>query len=307
MLILANSYASIAPVTPLAKFFFLVLIILFEAIYLKDCWKDEKILKIIFHVSIANIFSALVGFLIGVASFFVDILLQSMVGILFFTIEFLVGKINNFIVPYLLLITICVIIFPWSVWFLCYRVSCFFEFRYLSRYIKSAQCDKKSVINANKWTYGFLGLVLLYATIMQIFMQFGAYSPRQQPPDLQPSSSTCASVDSRRGWQSFDFPRNVTRITSISGGWSVDTRSYSPVGATGHSGRDAEALTPFNQYKFDQRFPFGAVLMGSGQGVLWIQSPVSLNSQFSAVNMRINDADNALGDNGGSIQVCFGD
>jgi hypothetical protein len=68
-------------------------------------------------------------------------------------------------------------------------------------------------------------------------------------------------------------------------------------------------LPNLSQFKFVNplAFPFGALLMGSGQGVLWIQRPVSLNSQFSAVNMRINDADNALGDNGGSIQVCFGD
>lgn len=119
-------------------------------------------------------------------------------------------------------------------------------------------------------------------------------------------SSSCVSVDSKRGWQRFNLPGSFTRVASISGGWSVDTRNYSPVGSSGHTGRDAEALTPYNQYKFDQRFPFGALLMGSGQGVLWIQNPISFNGSFGAVDMRINDADNALGDNGGSLQVCFG-
>ncbi|MHC5675405.1 hypothetical protein [Nostoc sp.] len=127
------------------------------------------------------------------------------------------------------------------------------------------------------------------------------------PPTPQPtSSSACVSVDSRSGWQHFNLPGSFTRVTNISGGWSVDTRNYSSVGPYGHSGRDAESLAPYNQYKFDQSFPFGALLMGSGQGRLWIQSPISFNGSFGAVDMRINDADNALGDNGGSLQVCFG-
>jgi len=119
------------------------------------------------------------------------------------------------------------------------------------------------------------------------------------------SSTSCVSVNSKGGWQRFNLPGTFTKVTSIDGDWSVDSRSYAPVGATGHSGRDAEALAPYNQYKFDQRFPFGALLMGSAQGVLWIQNPISLNSPFGAVDMRINDADNALGDNEGSLKVCF--
>jgi hypothetical protein len=127
-----------------------------------------------------------------------------------------------------------------------------------------------------------------------------------QGENVQPNSSTCVSVDSTKGWQRFNLPGNFTKITSLGGGWSVDTRSYQPVNASGHGGSDAQTLTPYNQYKFDQRFPFGALLMGSGQGVLWIQAPTSFNSPFGAVDMRINDADNALSDNGGSLQVCFG-
>ncbi|MBD6619096.1 hypothetical protein FNW02_25550 [Komarekiella sp. 'clone 1'] len=131
--------------------------------------------------------------------------------------------------------------------------------------------------------------------------------PQQSPQPQQPtSSSACVSVDSRSGWQHFNLPGSFTKVASISGGWSVDTRNYSSVGSSGHSGADAQALEPYNQYKFDQKFPFGALLMGSGQGTLWIQNAVSFNGSFGAVDMRINDADNALGDNGGSLQVCFG-
>lgn len=82
-------------------------------------------------------------------------------------------------------------------------------------------------------------------------------------PAPQQSSSACVSVDSRSGWQRFNLPGNFTRVASVSGGWSVDTRSYSPVGSSGHTGRDAEALAPYNQYKFDQRYPFGALLINN--------------------------------------------
>lgn len=130
----------------------------------------------------------------------------------------------------------------------------------------------------------------------------------QPTPSPSPSPSACISVDSRRGgWQRFNLNGNFTKIASIGGGWSVDSRNYSPVGAVGHTGRDADLLKPYEQYKFDQRFPFGALLMNSGNGILHIQDSNSLSSApFGAVDMRINDADNALGDNGGSLNVCFG-
>ena len=120
------------------------------------------------------------------------------------------------------------------------------------------------------------------------------------------SASTCVSVDSRKGWQEFNLSRSYDKIIHISGGWSVDARSYSPVGAFGHIGQDARNLSPYNQYKYDQRFPFGALLININQELFWIQNPVSLNNVFDFLYMRINDADNALGDNGGSLKVCFG-
>lgn len=132
----------------------------------------------------------------------------------------------------------------------------------------------------------------------QLFQRIQALSLASRP--------YCVDVSSRAGWTRFNLPRSFTRIASISGGWSVDSRSYAPVGPYGHSGQEAQRLTPYNQYKYDQRFPFGALLMGSGQGVLWIQNINSLSSApFGAVDMRINDADNALGDNNGSLRVCF--
>lgn len=192
----------------------------------------------------------------------------------------------------------------------------------------SAQCQWRTWLGVTEWTSGgtlrggirvyqrYVGIpeqasqILSSAKnkILSLVGENSGSTPNVIPTESgNTSGSTCVSVDSRRGWQRFKLPGSFTKVVSISGGWSVDSRSHASVGASGHSGRDAEDLAPYNQYKYDQGFPFGALLMGSGQGVLWIQNPKSFNSSpFGAVDMRINDADNALSDNGGSLQVCFG-
>lgn len=117
----------------------------------------------------------------------------------------------------------------------------------------------------------------------------------------------CVDVSSRTGWTSFNLPRSFTKVASINGGWSVDSRSYAPVGPYGHTGQDAQALSPYNQYKHDQRFPFGALLVDiPNSGYIWVKEPQTLSQSISSTQIRINDADNALGDNGGSLNVCFG-
>ncbi len=125
-------------------------------------------------------------------------------------------------------------------------------------------------------------------------------------PECQPLP-LCVTVDARRGWQDFGLRGTFARITSISGNWSVDAQNYQSVGAFGHGGRDAERLAPYNQYKYSQRFPFGALLVAiPNSGYSWISQPQQLSRSTNSVSMRINDADNALGDNSGSMRVCFG-
>lgn len=130
-------------------------------------------------------------------------------------------------------------------------------------------------------------------------------------PTREPPPSTCLNVDSRQGWQSVTVNHGVSS-TQIGGGWSVDTRSYSMVSYGGHEGSDAERLAPFNAYKYDQRFPFGALLMDVPEhGVVWVDNPsgwIVRRVGFPAgatFRLRINDADNALGDNGGALRVCL--
>ena len=135
----------------------------------------------------------------------------------------------------------------------------------------------------------------------------GTRGLQANPPYVQPK--TCFSVDSRQGWQSFTANHRVSGVNYIEGGWSVDARSYSMVSYTGHQGAGAERLAPFNAYKYNQGFPFGALLMQLPNGkVIWANKPGSELGSFpdgSTFRFRINDADEALSDNGGSLKVCL--
>jgi hypothetical protein len=80
---------------------------------------------------------------------------------------------------------------------------------------------------------------------------------------------------------------------------------YAPVGASGHMGSDAQALSQYSQYKYSQSYPFGALLLGNGRDYFWIQTGSRFASALSSIDMRINDSDRSLGDNAGSLTVCF--
>ncbi|MFN6481651.1 MULTISPECIES: hypothetical protein [unclassified Nostoc] len=119
------------------------------------------------------------------------------------------------------------------------------------------------------------------------------------------SDQTCFYVDSRNGWQYYNLGRPYTRVASVSGGWSVDARNYSQVGPRGHL---EPGLEPYNQYKYDKGVPFGALFVDiptDGYGYVWVQGSQQLPKPITRTAMRINDADNALGDNAGVLRVCF--
>ena len=115
----------------------------------------------------------------------------------------------------------------------------------------------------------------------------------------------CFDVSSRTGWQYFDLGGPYTRIASVGGGWSVDARSYARVGPQGHN---EPGLEPYNQYKYDQGYPFGALFVDiptDGIGYVWVRGAQQLPKPITRTAIRINDADNALGDNSGVLRVCF--
>lgn len=174
------------------------------------------------------------------------------------------------------------------------------------------------------WT-AFFPLFLLEIMVFLGFQSLPSSNSNQYSPAPQISStsarghstsingnhrSTCVLIDARNGWQHFSLPFPVSAITSINRGWTVDHYRYAEVGPGGYTGRDAEALTAYLSYKYDQAFPFGALLVGvpsEEYGYKWISQPQPLPYSTNKLGMRINDSDNSLGDNGGYLQVCLQD
>ncbi len=125
-------------------------------------------------------------------------------------------------------------------------------------------------------------------------------------PEVKAQSTKCFDVSSRSGWQYFDLQGPYTRIDTVNGGWSVDTRNYLSVGPRGHS---EPGLEPYNQYKYDRGFPFGALFVDiptDGYGYIWVRGSQPLPKPITRTAIRINDSDRALGDNSGVLRVCFG-
>ena len=127
------------------------------------------------------------------------------------------------------------------------------------------------------------------------------------PPAL--AADYCASVNSKKGWQSLNLPNGKIRKVAYSGSWTVINGLYKPVGPRGYSGKDAAALGPLYGYKFDQSYAFGEMLVRdqAGRIVPFAEfAALALNTRDPAGTyaFRINDKDVALWDNKGIIKVC---
>ncbi len=120
----------------------------------------------------------------------------------------------------------------------------------------------------------------------------------------------CVTVDATRGWQLARFANPPVRVTNIYGSWTVD-RALATTGWAGHQGNDAARLEPFSDYKYDRAYAFGQLLIRAENGDRVY--PVSAGGDASTgtvinvewAEMRINDSDSTLVDNGGTLNVCF--
>ena len=130
------------------------------------------------------------------------------------------------------------------------------------------------------------------------------------------ASRDCLYVDSRQGWQALPAPEGEVFDLSADGEWTVWDGSQPPVNLKGHVGKAAEELAPWTGYKYDQSHPFGAMLYRAPGGKvgsfadlatrLWLgQASGREVAQIRAIELRINDADNALDNNAGRIRVCL--
>ncbi|WP_180900413.1 hypothetical protein [Martelella soudanensis] len=128
------------------------------------------------------------------------------------------------------------------------------------------------------------------------------------------AATECLTVDARKGWQTMESEGGFFFDAGWRGAWSVDAVNYDPVGPFGHSGSAAQALQPYEQYKYETSLPFGAMLVEMNDEVMSLDSFVQLLDEeadelYSAPHafyaFRINDSDRSLGDNGGAIELCF--
>ncbi len=120
----------------------------------------------------------------------------------------------------------------------------------------------------------------------------------------------CVQVQSKKGWQQLTLPHGVIMNVTYSGGWSVIAGLYKPVGPRGYSGADAKSLGPFYDYKFDQSYAFGELLVRdrAGRTVPFAEfAALAANARDpqGTYAFRINDKDIALWDNSGAILVCI--
>ncbi|NJO42452.1 MAG: hypothetical protein HC769_14070 [Cyanobacteria bacterium CRU_2_1] len=124
--------------------------------------------------------------------------------------------------------------------------------------------------------------------------------------DRDDDGEACYSVDAKRGWQHIYLAGPFSRVLSIDGTWTADLTTLDRVGAEGYVGE--ESFTgDYSGLQYDEDLPLGALLIGvPGASYSLLNTPQDLTQPIINVAMRINDNDLNLGDNLGSLRVCFG-
>ena len=132
----------------------------------------------------------------------------------------------------------------------------------------------------------------------------------------QAVSKDCLYVDSRQGWQRLPAPSGAIVDIAAEGTWTVLKGSVAPVGVKGHVGEAAQKLAVWTAYKFDQSYPFGAMLYRLPNGDTGSMADFSAKLLAGLVagqrarlpgelELRINDSDSSLNDNAGRIRICL--
>ena len=122
----------------------------------------------------------------------------------------------------------------------------------------------------------------------------------------EPLHQFCVNVDALHGWHEFEFPQPYGHVTYLGGSWSVDADVLFPVGPEGYEELWESGLE-FPGLRFTDSAPTGALLIEDQErGIVWFQRPKCLANSQHRVRMRINEIDEDLFDNHGSLTVCFG-
>jgi hypothetical protein len=120
------------------------------------------------------------------------------------------------------------------------------------------------------------------------------------------TESISVRVDSTGGWQDTGIivaEHDTVSVTHQSGSWTVDYRNFPEVGPQGYD--DATDARIYQGCKVDSAYHYGVLLARIGSGdSLPIGTAMSLKAQSTGpLALRINDNDDCLGDNSGSVSV----
>ncbi len=129
-------------------------------------------------------------------------------------------------------------------------------------------------------------------------------------PGFAQAADYCIDVQSKKGWQQLAVPDGRIQRVSFSGAWSVINGLLRPVGPRGYAGEDAKKLIPFSEYKLDQSYAFGEMLVRDQAGRIvpfaeFAALAVNAHDPAGTYAFRVNDKDIALWDNAGAIRVCI--
>ena len=132
-------------------------------------------------------------------------------------------------------------------------------------------------------------------------------SSQSNPSGRTELKKFCVTVSSNKGWQKVNVPTGFKRISKITGSWNV-YYSHQQAGPEGYKGALEKRMhRQYKKHKYVKTVPFAALLMkDSGSvGIVWVkQAPQVFNGQ--RLQFRINDNDDVLSDNRGSLKLCFG-
>lgn len=125
----------------------------------------------------------------------------------------------------------------------------------------------------------------------------------------------CHDVDAKTGWQTISFPMGIVDTIFAKGTWSVDAGASALVGPQGYNGDVGQALIDAGPIRPFTSAPYGALLYhieANGRddvgpwrifkNTLDQAGPFRMNGGI--ISFRINEADDALSNNTGKIEIC---
>lgn len=166
--ILADGYIPLAPLAPAGQVVLLIFVIVFEAFFIGKHVEITQKKALWWKSAVGNLATTALGVLLAIpASMFEAWLLfgwgsqKHINAALWWFSCFLYG-----------------FALPWTIWLVCYHISWRTEAAILGRWLPTSGREeevRRSVRNAHRWSYGFLGLIVLAGCMYYASILFHVY------------------------------------------------------------------------------------------------------------------------------------